>query len=79
MTVWNTSAAPQEAVQAINEGLKQIAAKYEELAAIAREHGLEFDYQGPAGYGDGGYFDPSRTQDSWGNEIDGWIASSQSC
>ena len=63
---------PEAAVQAINERLAQIAALYEQCEAIATEHGVDFSYDGPAGYGDGGYF---YTEDGAGQ----WQASSNSC
>lgn len=68
-----------EARKEIDQKLGQIADLYEECADIAREHGVSFSYGGPAGYGDGGYFDPERTHNDWGDESDGWLASSQSC
>lgn len=60
---------PQEAVESINELLMQIQALYEECKDIAVQFDIAFTYSGPAGYGDGGYFDPE----------DHWTASSQSC
>lgn len=49
--------------------LAQIDVLYAECAGIAEKVGIEsFYYNGPAGYGDGGYWTES-----------GWQASSQSC
>lgn len=60
---------PQEMVAAVNSKLQQIAQLYAECEAICQEHGMDFRYDGPAGYGDGGYFYAGE----------GWTASSNSC
>lgn len=75
----NVSEAKVEAAKEINDILGQIHDLYEKAADIAREADVPFTYKGPAGYGDGGYFDADRTEDHYGNECDGWLASSQSC
>jgi hypothetical protein len=68
---------PEAAVRAINERLAQIASLYQQCEAIAIEHDVQFSYEGPAGYGDGGYFYP-EAEERWG-EVLHWIASSTSC
>jgi hypothetical protein len=76
---WGIAPDAQEAVRKVNENLQKIAELYEECAQLARENNFSFRYEGPAGYGDGGNFDPHHTHDNWGNNIDGWLASSNSC
>lgn len=49
-----------------------------EAADIAREAGVDFSWSGPA-YGMGGFFDPERTEDNWGNDSNGWCSSTESC
>ena len=71
-----------EAVQQINNKLAEIMGLYGECEEIAIKHGIHFSYGGPAGYGDGGYFDPSdigQKEYEWSDPSDGWLASSQSC
>lgn len=68
---------PQEVVKKINDNLAQIQALYNECENLATEHGISFSYSGPAGYGDGGYFDPEGK--SGYDEDQYWCASSQSC
>lgn len=63
---------PKEAMKEVNDRLAKIAELYAECEAIAMEHGVDFSYDGPAGYGDGGYF---YTEDGAGQ----WQASSNSC
>lgn len=52
--------------------------KLSEVEAFATEHNLHFHWNGPT-YGMGGYFDPTREHDSWGEGGPGWSASSHSC
>lgn len=61
----------QEKLDAANKAL-------EEAANIARAHKTSFSWSGPT-YGMGGWFDPENTEDYYGNETDGWLASSNSC
>lgn len=68
---------PQKAMKEVNDRLAKIKELYAECEAIAMEHGVHFSYSGPAGYGDGGYFDPEREEDWRGDSK--WLASSQSC
>lgn len=68
----------KEANAKISSLLAQADAKLEEAAKIAREAGVSFSWSGPA-YGMGGYFEPEGHTDQWGDETDGWMASSQSC
>ncbi|QBP06290.1 hypothetical protein [Stenotrophomonas phage YB07] len=66
----------------IKAKLDQINRLYGELEDYAIEKNLRFHYCGPAGYGDGGSFDPDDIgrEDEWtGEQSDGWLASSQSC
>lgn len=58
----------REAYAKIAEIKGRIEQLYNEAAAIADEHGLYFSYDGPAGYGDGGYYEDGE-----------WRASSNSC
>lgn len=62
----------KEALQRIGEKLQQIEQLYAECEVIALASGVSFSYNGPAGYGDGGYFDPEDSDSIW-------MASSQSC
>lgn len=68
----------KEAMQAVNDKLRQIDELYKECEKIAIEHNVNFTYSGPAGYGDGGYFYPKGEEDNYG-EMTNWHASSQSC
>lgn len=71
------------AAAAINTALDNINSLYAEAEALAIEHGISFRYEGPAGYGDGGSFDPERLGEEkeydWEDDPTGWFASSQSC
>lgn len=58
----------REAYAKIAEIKRQIDGLYDEAASIADEYGLSFSYGGPAGYGDGGYYEDGE-----------WTASSNSC
>lgn len=68
----------KEANQKISVLLAEARAKLNEAAEIARTAGTSFSWSGPA-YGMGGYFDPEDTKDEWGEETNGWQASSHSC
>lgn len=57
------------AKEIVNSSLRVADEAYKLAASLAEEHGFDFDYEGPAGYGDGGYFYAES----------GWLASSQSC
>lgn len=77
--------AEQEIILAcaeIDAKLQKISELYQECAEIALAHNLSFRYTGPAGYGDGGYFDAERINEEpeydW-EEPTPWLASSQSC
>ena len=50
----------------------------DEAAEIARKHNVWFHWDGPT-YGMGGSFDPEYTEDDYGDETNGWRASSHSC
>ncbi|QYW02638.1 hypothetical protein CPT_Marzo_096 [Stenotrophomonas phage Marzo] len=66
----------------IKAKLDQINRLYGELEEYATKKNLRFHYSGPAGYGDGGSFDPYYVgvyDEYTGEESDGWQASSQSC
>ena len=66
----------------IKNRLDKINRIYGELEDYATKNNLRFSYAGPAGYGDGGCFNPADIgrEDEWsGEESDGWQASSQSC
>lgn len=69
---WGTKPEAQDAIRQVNENLRKIEELYSQCAELAREHGFGFSYEGPAGYGDGGYFEPD-------DEDGHWQASSQSC
>lgn len=64
--------------QKIQELLKEAEAKLQEAEQLARETEQGFYWDGPA-YGMGGWFDPNVTTNEWGEETDGWRASSNSC
>lgn len=49
-----------------------------EAEALADEHEVTFSVNF-GGYGMGGYYDPTDREDQWGNDNQGWHASSQSC
>lgn len=70
------------AAAAINKALSGVSDLYAEAEALAIEHGISFSYSGPAGYGDGGSFDPEcigEKEYDWEDESTGWQASSHSC
>lgn len=75
--------AKVEAAAAINTALGNISSLYAEAEALAIEHGISFLYEGPAGYGDGGSFDPERIGEEkeydWEDDPTGWFPSSRSC
>ncbi len=70
-----------QAAEKINAALIAIDELYAECEEVAIAHGVSFSYSGPAGYGDGGAFDPEIVgeENDWGDEQSGWCASSQSC
>lgn len=69
----------QEASAKIAEILSEIDSLYSEASDIATESGVSFSFDGPT-YGTGGWFDPSEIgKIEWGDELDGWSASSHSC
>lgn len=68
----------QALVAQLNQLVSDADAKLKEATEFAKLHGLEFNWEGPA-YGMGGYFDPERKETNYGDESDGWQASSQSC
>lgn len=70
----------QAAVKEINRLLDEAQDFVYKAEAIADEHGLEFSMN-LGGYGMGGRYDgtPEGKLDEWGDESDGWHASSQSC
>jgi hypothetical protein len=67
--------AYREANNSIAEKLAAIQKLYDECAEIAVAVGVEFEYDGPSRYGDGGTFSPTgyRFREA------GWQASSHSC
>lgn len=75
------SDSKKEATKEINDILKEIDALYQKAAEIADKHNVFFSYSGPAGYGDGGFYDPNwESSDCWGEETgSNWQASSTSC
>ena len=58
--------------------LNEADAALKKAADFARAHNMSFSYEGPS-YGMGGWFDPEETTNQYGDETDGWQASSQSC
>lgn len=70
----------QEAVKEINRLLEEAQKLVYEAESIADEHELSFSMN-LGGYGMGGSYDgsPEGKVDEWGDESDGWNASSQSC
>jgi hypothetical protein len=64
--------------QKIRELLTSVNNSLAEAESIAREANVSFMWDGPT-YGMGGYFDPNRGKNEWGDECDGWLASSMSC
>ena len=71
-------ASKAEVKEYIEACLAQADSALEAAAACGRAHGQYFSWSGPA-YGMGGSFDPSYTEDEYGNESDGWYSSSQGC
>ena len=69
----------QEASERIAILLREASERLDAAAAIARESGVGFSWDGPS-RGMGGYFSvrPGLASD-WEPESDGWLASSQSC
>lgn len=67
----------KEAFDEIRRILDEISSLYAECERIGVEHDVAFHYSGPAGYGDGGYFDP-HGQD-WAGNDEMWQASSAGC
>lgn len=68
----------QAAHEKIDALLAEANAKLEEAANVAREAGVSFSWDGPT-YGMGGWFDPEVTTDAYGDQTEGWQASSYSC
>lgn len=66
----------KKAALEINGRLAEIAVLYAEAAEIAVEAGIDFRYDGPADYGDGGYFHLDEDNPENGGY---WQASSNSC
>lgn len=57
----------QEASKKITELKAEIDILYAEIASVADQAGMDYvRYEGPAGYGDGGYYDTEN----------GWVSSS---
>lgn len=53
----------QEALKKITELKAEIDSLYAEIASVADQASLDYvRYEGPAGYGDGGYYD---TEEGW--------------
>jgi len=75
---WRNENASPETVKKLQLLMDEAEAKLREAAEFARANDLSFTVDGPS-YGMGGTFDPDRTEDNYGNESDGWLASSQSC
>lgn len=68
----------KKALEEIRSRLDQIEDLYLQCEEIAIDKGVSFHYSGPAGYGDGGYFDPDG-KNYWDDEVQMWKSSSQSC
>lgn len=68
----------KNAMNEISNRLAEIANLYHECEQIAIDAQVTFSYDGPAGYGDGGYFDPNGTN-YYTDEPQMWLPSSQSC
>lgn len=68
----------QEKVKQLELLVSAAEAKLDEAVEFARANNLSFNWEGPA-YGMGGSFDPEETKDEWGEDTNGWQASSQSC
>ena len=67
------------ASQEIAEILKKINDLYKQVEAIADKSGVSVRYDGPSGYGDGGYYYPRPNDDNkgdWSESDAGWRASS---
>lgn len=73
-----TSLEKKEALQEIYKLVNQAQGLIDQAVAIADEYGVGFDVN-IGGYGMGGWYDPHDHTDQWGNDNQGWHASSQSC
>lgn len=78
MSAYSSDASKQEVVKKINEKLNEAEKALEEATQLAREAKVHFSWSGPA-YGMGGDFDWESSTDQYGQETDGWLASSNSC
>lgn len=68
----------KNALNEISNRLAEITTLYHECEQIAIDANVSFRYDGPAGYGDSGRFDPSGVNE-WTDEPQMWLPSSQSC
>ncbi len=75
---WGANKPSPEDVKTLQALLDDADAKLAEAAAFAREKKIQFHYDGPA-YGMGGSFYPEKDKDEWGEDSNGWQASSHSC
>lgn len=67
----------KKALEEISNRLAEIETLYYECEQIALDADVTFHYDGPAGYGDCGYFDP-HGKNEWTDEPQMWLPSSQS-
>jgi hypothetical protein len=74
-----TTLTKEEANAKISEHLAAAYASINEAETLAVEHGLSFSFE--VAYGMGGSFSGSEygQPGEFGDEFDGWYASSQSC
>ena len=76
---WGDNKPSPEDIATLHALLDAADAKLAEVVAFAREKEIQFYYDGPA-YGMGGSFYPEKKKNGeWGEDSDGWQASSQSC
>lgn len=68
----------KNALKEISNRLAEIATLYAECEQIAVDAYVSFHYDGPAGYGDCGWFHPEG-KNEWTDEPQKWMPSSQSC
>jgi hypothetical protein len=75
---WGDNQPTEQDVAELQRLLDEADSALKKATEFAREHNMSFSYEGPS-YGMGGLFDPEETTNQYGDESDGWQASSQSC
>lgn len=72
MAVHNRRTYNQDAVVQINALLDHIHQAYAMAGDLAAKHNIAFGYDGPAGHGDGGVYDPDGPKDH--PELAGYVS-----